>query len=306
VGYSKKCPSWAAGLRTCQQPKSQSSQPVPTSAVTLFALTLIGSWRSYSCLTTVEQTDSRVIPFTAKMTDQSPIEVVTQLEQRDVARANIDIALGRFTPYKWVVLGISSGVLSAMFVVVIFPQIAKSPDRWLEILLVGLIGLLGWPAILVGAIHLNSRKAAKSLLRSAPARQGPTHWLFSDSEVQMIAPTGSSNIEWKAFIRVRETGLQFLLYPQDQIAYVIPKRSFSTKEQISRFKELIRREAPVPGAAVERETDFAVNPITDAGRPEVNDQVFCAYEGRFELVHPDVAWGKALDIQPHVNATLAQ
>jgi len=60
----------------------------------------------------------------------------------------------------------------------------------------------------------------------------------------MTAPTGSSNIEWKAFIRVRETGLQFLLYPQDQIAYVIPKRFFSTKEQITRFKEMIRRRVP--------------------------------------------------------------
>jgi lipoprotein signal peptidase len=52
--------------------------------------------------------------------DQSPIEVVIQLEQNDVTRANRDVALGRFTHYKWVVLGISLAVLSAMFAFLIF------------------------------------------------------------------------------------------------------------------------------------------------------------------------------------------
>jgi hypothetical protein len=130
--------------------------------------------------------------FTMKMPDQSSIEVVIQLERNDVTRANMDIALGRFTPYKWLTLGISSALLSAMFAVELFPQIMRSPDRWLEILLVGLVGLIGWPAIFVVAIRLISRKAAKSLLQSTPSLQGPTHWLFSDGGIRVDSPTASS------------------------------------------------------------------------------------------------------------------
>ncbi len=178
------------------------------------------------------------------MPDQSSIEVVIQLEQNDVTRANMDIALGRFTPYKWLTLGISSALLSAMFAVVLFPQIMKSPDRWLEILLIGFVGLIGWPAILVAAIRLNSKKPAKSLLQSTPSLQGPTHWLFSDGGIRVDSPTASSHIEWKTYVRVRETGMQFLLYPQTQLAHVIPKRFFSTKEQVSSFREMIRRRVP--------------------------------------------------------------
>jgi hypothetical protein len=30
------------------------------------------------------------------------------------------------------------------------------------------------------------------------------------------------------------------------------------------------------------------------------------FEDRFELFHPDVAWGKTLNLEPHVNSILAQ
>jgi hypothetical protein len=114
------------------------------------------------------------------MTDESPIEVVVLLEQQDVTRANRDIALGRLTPYKWLVFGISSAVLSAMVAFLVFRQLTGP-----ETVLVGFIGLVGWPAILIGVIHLNSKKAAKSLLQGTPSLQGPTHWLFSDSAIRV-------------------------------------------------------------------------------------------------------------------------
>jgi YcxB-like protein len=172
--------------------------------------------------------------------------VVVLLEQQDVTRANRDIALGRLTPYKWLVFGISSAVLSAMVAFLVFRQLTGP-----ETVLVGFIGLVGWPAILIGVIHLNSKKAAKSLLQGTPSLQGPTHWLFSDSAIRVDSPTGSSQIEWKTYMRVRETTVQFLLYPQTQIAHVIPKRCFSTNEQVSRFREMIRR--CVPAATLQAE-----------------------------------------------------
>jgi len=173
------------------------------------------------------------------MTDQSAIEIVVQLEQNDVARANRDIALGRFTPYKWVVFGISPAVLSAM---VAFLNLRQATG--LEILLVGFIGLIGWPALFAAMIHLNSWKAAKSLLQSTPSLQGPTRWLFSDGAIRVDSPTGGSHLEWTTYMRARETAVQFLLYPQAQIAHIVPKRCFATKEQVTRFREMVRRQVP--------------------------------------------------------------
>lgn len=180
------------------------------------------------------------------MNDQLAIDVVIQLEQIDLFRANRDIALGRFTPYKWVVFGLSSAVFSAMLGFLIFRQITG-----LEILFVGFLGLVYWPGILVAIIHLNSRKAAKSLLQSTPSLKGSTHWLFSDGAIRVDSPTGSSLLEWSTYMRARETKMQFLLYPQTQIAHVIPKRCFGTEEQVTRFREMVRRQ--VPSASLQSE-----------------------------------------------------
>ena len=173
------------------------------------------------------------------MTNQSAVEVVVQLEQPDVTRANRDIALGQFTTHKWVVLGISSAVLTAMFAFLVFRQITGP-----EMLLVGFIGLVGGPVLLLATLHMNAEKAAKTLLQSTPSAQGPMHWLFSDDAIRLDSPTGSSHLEWATYIRVRETTAQFLLYPQTQVAYVIPKRCFSSTEQVNKFREMIRRQVP--------------------------------------------------------------
>ena len=178
------------------------------------------------------------------MPDQSSIEVLVQLEQNDLTRASMDIALGRFTPYRWLTFGTSAALLAAMFAVAFFPQIMRSPDRWLEILLVGLVGFIGWPAVLVLVIRLNSRRAAKSLLQHTPSLQGPTHWLFSEDGIRVDSPTASSHIEWKTYVQVRETETQFLLYPQTQFAHVIPKRFFSTKGHVHGFRQMLRRSVP--------------------------------------------------------------
>lgn len=174
-----------------------------------------------------------------KMTNQSAIEIVVQLERQDLTRANRDIAFGRFTPYKWTVFAAGAAILSAMFAYFFVPEVTA-----LKILLLGFIGLVGWPAFLVAMTYLNSMRASKSLLESTPALKGPTHWLFSDGTIRVDFPTGNSHLEWAGIMRVRETATQFLLYPQNLMAFVIPKRFFSSREQVSRLREMIRRHVP--------------------------------------------------------------
>jgi YcxB-like protein len=180
------------------------------------------------------------------MTDLRSLEVIIQLEQNDISRANIDIALGRFTPYRWLTFGVSSATLSAMFSYLIFSHYNDFADPSSAVLFGVLFGLLIVPALLIAMIHVTSGNTAKSLLRNAPALKGPTRWIFSDNGIETYGPTAQAEMKWKAFTRVRETKRQFLLYPQDNIAYVIPKHCFQTEIEIGRLREMIRRCVPTP------------------------------------------------------------
>jgi len=174
------------------------------------------------------------------MANQGSIELVFQLDQSDIARGNADVAFGKLTPYKWVVIAASSAVFTEMFVVLIFPQMQGS-GRWEELVAAGVVGLVVWPALLLVTVRWNASRTAKDLLKNSPALRGPTRWSFSDAGIQVSGPTGNSNVEWKAFIKAQETEPQFLLYPYTHIAYVIPKRYFAGQEEIRDFREMLRR-----------------------------------------------------------------
>jgi hypothetical protein len=170
------------------------------------------------------------------MTDQPLIEVVVQLEQQDLSRANKDVSLDRLTPSRWVLFAVSSAFLTAMVTVLAFHQITQP-----HLIAVAFVGLVGGPIALIAAIHWSARRAARSLVKNTPSLKGPTHWLFSDSGIRVDSPTTNAHIEWKTYVRVRETPMQFLFYPQSQIAYVVPKRCFSSNDQITKLREMIRR-----------------------------------------------------------------
>src|ERR1700693_59789 len=178
------------------------------------------------------------------MADQRSLEVLVQLNQDDIYRGNVDISLARLTPYRWLTFGASSTILGAMFSFLIFSHVNDFAAPSSAVLFGGLFGLMIGPAVLIGVIHVNSRKAAKSLLLNAARLKGPTRWVFSENEIETDGPTSHAEIRWNASTRVRETRLQFLLFPQDHIAYIIPKRCFQTETEIGRLREIFRRCVP--------------------------------------------------------------
>ena len=101
---------------------------------------------------------------------------------------------------------------------------------------------------MVTMVYWSAHKSAKESARRAPAFQGPTLWTFSESGILTDGPTARAELQWKALLRVQETKTQFLLYPQTQIAYVIPKRFFQSGSQIEGFRELVRR--IIPGSSL--------------------------------------------------------
>jgi len=97
----------------------------------------------------------------------------------------------------------------------------------------------------VARVHAASYLAARSRLRDTPPElKGPTRWTFSESESTAESPAARAEFQWRSVLRVRETKRQFLLFPQKQIAGVIPKRCFLSETEISEFREMVRRCVP--------------------------------------------------------------
>jgi hypothetical protein len=71
--------------------------------------------------------------------------------------------------------------------------------------------------------------------------QGEIKYSISSDGVTCRGRHSQSEIKWPAFVRVRELGWAFLLYPQKSIAYVIPKRGLGSDTDLLRIREILRR-----------------------------------------------------------------
>ncbi len=77
-------------------------------------------------------------------------------------------------------------------------------------------------------------------MRSKPAVLEPTTYHFSPGEVSYSGPTSSGHMEWRTYLRIRETSEQFLLYMQNRLANVLPKKAFQSAADLQLFRQLVR------------------------------------------------------------------
>src|SRR5258708_26616625 len=168
------------------------------------------------------------------MADQNSLEVLIQLTHEDVSRGNVDITLGGFTLYRWLTFGASSAILCSMLSFLIFSHFNYFAAPSSTVLLGGLFGVVIVPALLIAAIHVNSRNAAKSLLLNAPGLKGPTRWIFSENGIETDGPTSRSVTQLNSFTPLRKTKQQYLVYSQKHVAYISPKPRFQTQTKICR------------------------------------------------------------------------
>ncbi len=68
----------------------------------------------------------------------------------------------------------------------------------------------------------------------------PTEFTFSENGVDSISPSSSHKVSWITFVKIQEQKEDFLLYPQKNFLYVIPKRAFRDEPQMKDFRNLIR------------------------------------------------------------------
>jgi hypothetical protein len=164
------------------------------------------------------------------MADTSSVQARGQLTVGDLYRFTVYALVSRL----WLFLGIIA------FVVFIF-----SADLWTE------YASWKWTPQSVGGVavffvmmpyifFVAPYFSAKKQLQKNPQLAGPTTVTFSDAGLDMIAPHSESHLDWSGIVKVRETSTLFLIYPQQAIAQILPKRCFTSIEDEGRVRQMLR------------------------------------------------------------------
>lgn len=103
--------------------------------------------------------------------------------------------------------------------------------------------------IVFGALFLfipfGMRKAILKSYKTNKLLQKPQCYEINHDGIHITSEYTNSSIKWSDLYKAKDTKLNFLLYLSKQQAYVLPKRCFSSVEEVQFMQEVIKL-APVP------------------------------------------------------------
>ncbi len=177
------------------------------------------------------------------MANSTGLKIVVVLTEKDLYKANVSIVQRkRSIPRR--LLSMLTFALSVA-VLFYFAMAISDPDyAWQRAAVLGAglglaLELFFWP-FQWALIHGSAYYAARSLVRSKPTVLEPTTYQFSPTGASYSGPTSSGHLEWRTYIKIRETSEQFLLYVQKRLANVLPKRAFQSVADLQLFRQLVR------------------------------------------------------------------
>ena len=168
---------------------------------------------------------------------ESRIQIPIRLSEADVYKALVAL---RFGALRWVVILVSC-VVTALVLLFVLVFATGKPMRNPQDMFLNAVPLLGVVAAVGVTIFAVPYFQARSFIRSPKSRE-ESIYTFTSSGCQIEGPNGSSDLKWAAFLSAKETRDLFLLYPQKNLAYIIPKRSFASGSEVQAFRELVRQE----------------------------------------------------------------
>ncbi|MGA3053945.1 MAG: YcxB family protein [Candidatus Korobacteraceae bacterium] len=94
------------------------------------------------------------------------------------------------------------------------------------------IAIAGWvwlvlTVVLAGAMYEVPRFQAHRAFRHSPSVQGEFVYTVNEHGVTATFPTGTSHLQWNAFVNYRETARFFLVFTSPYRYWWIPKRAIS-------------------------------------------------------------------------------
>ena len=82
---------------------------------------------------------------------------------------------------------------------------------------------------------------ARSFVRRGANVPSPIHYVFSQAGIDVGSAHSQTHHDWNAISMAKQTGHLFVLYLPGPASIVLPKRSFASSEQISRFQNLVKQ-----------------------------------------------------------------
>jgi hypothetical protein len=164
------------------------------------------------------------------MTDTSPVQVRGQLTVGDLYRFSVYTLLRHFWWFSIIIV-----VVLFVFATELLTKFASwewTPQS---------IGSLAFFLVLMPYIFFVAPYfSAKKQLRTNPHLGGPTTVTFSNTGLDTIGPHSEAHLDWAGVLKARETSTLFLIYPQRAVTQVLPKRLFTSVEDESRVREMLR------------------------------------------------------------------
>lgn len=121
----------------------------------------------------------------------------------------------------------------------------------LDLLLLGpalMLPLVAWFVVFWALMRLYmTRVYPRRLVRGERAFAGLHVWEFTEDGVLMTRPDAEARLGWAAIAQVWEAREGFLVFPQNNHFSYLPKRAFTTPEQIEAVRELCRRHTRFEG-----------------------------------------------------------
>jgi hypothetical protein len=166
----------------------------------------------------------------ALMTDTSSVQVRGQLTVADLYRFSVYALVSRF----WFFLGI---IVSVVLIMTTELWTGRASWEWTtQTVASSVFFLVLMPYIFFVAPYFSAKKQ----LEKNPHLSGPTTVTFSDVGLHMIGPHSESRLDWSGIVKVRETSTLFLIYPQQALTQIMPKRYFASVDDESRVREMLR------------------------------------------------------------------
>jgi hypothetical protein len=164
------------------------------------------------------------------MTDTKTITASGQLSVGDIYRFSLYALWKRFWFFLVIMAVCAAYVPYSIFV-------AQQHWEWTVSSLLG----LAFPFVLTPyAFFISPYRGAKKLIKTNPNVQGVLSYVFSDAGIEITGPHSHSHLDWAAIASATETSGQFLLYPQQAIAHVIPKRFVTSQDGQQALRNLLK------------------------------------------------------------------
>lgn len=98
-------------------------------------------------------------------------------------------------------------------------------------------------AFLVYYLAFRPYFSARSYIRHISLKSASVNYIFSADGIKINRASSNSDYKWGAIDKAKQTSRLFLLYAGG-VAFVIPKRSFVSVQQLANFRSLVSRNVP--------------------------------------------------------------